>query len=144
MLSLDFSPHSLEVQRQVVIEEFKQRNLNQPYGDASHLIREMAYQDHPYRWPTIGKEISHIANATLEEVKAFFYRFYAPNNAILAVSGHISFEETVRLAENGSDRFLPAKSLAGTFRQKNTDCHPPENRYTECTGRYALHGFSHV
>ncbi|MCD7817045.1 MAG: insulinase family protein, partial [Bacteroides sp.] len=99
MLSLDFSPHSLEVQRQVVIEEFKQRNLNQPYGDTSHLIREMAYQDHPYRWPTIGKEISHIANATLEEVKAFFYRFYAPNNAILAVSGHISFEETIRLAE---------------------------------------------
>lgn len=99
MLSLDFSPHSLEVQRQVVIEEFKQRNLNQPYGDASHLIREMAYQDHPYQWPTIGKEISHIANATLEEVKAFFYRFYAPNNAILAVSGHISFDDTIRLAE---------------------------------------------
>ena len=67
MLSLDFSPQSLEVQRQVVIEEFKQRNLNQPYGDASHLLREMAYQDHPYRWPTIGKEISHIANATLDE-----------------------------------------------------------------------------
>lgn len=99
MLSLDFSPQSLEVQRQVVIEEFKQRNLNQPYGDAAHLLREMAYQNHPYRWPTIGKEISHIANATLEEVKSFFYRFYAPNNAILAVTGHISFDETVRLAE---------------------------------------------
>lgn len=99
MLSLSFSPQSLEVQRQVVIEEFKQRNLNQPYGDASHLLREMAYQNHPYRWPTIGKEISHIANATMEEVKSFFYRFYAPNNAILSVSGHISFEETVRLAE---------------------------------------------
>ena len=99
MLSLDFNPKSLEVQRQVVIEEFKQRNLNQPYGDASHLIRELAYESHPYRWPTIGKEISHIAQATLEEVKDFFYRFYAPNNAILAVTGHISFEETVRLAE---------------------------------------------
>lgn len=99
MLGLDFSPQSLEVQRQVVIEEFKQRNLNQPYGDASHLLRDMAYQHHPYRWPTIGKEISHIANATLEEVKAFFYRFYAPNNAILSVTGHISFEDTVRLAE---------------------------------------------
>ena len=99
MLSLDFSPQSLEVQRQVVIEEFKQRNLNQPYGDASHLLREMAYQHHPYRWPTIGKEISHIANATLEEVKEFFYRFYAPNNAILSVTGHISFEDTLRLAE---------------------------------------------
>lgn len=99
MLSLDFSPKSLEIQRQVVIEEFKQRNLNQPYGDASHLLRELAYESHPYRWPTIGKEIAHIAQATLEEVKDFFYRFYAPNNAILAVTGHISFEETIRLAE---------------------------------------------
>ena len=99
MLSLEFSPRSLEVQRQVVTEEFKQRCLNQPYGDVSHLMREMAYQVHPYQWPTIGKEISHITNATLEEVKDFFYRFYAPNNAILAVTGHISFEETIRLAE---------------------------------------------
>lgn len=99
MLSLEFSPQSLEVQRQVVIEEFKQRHLNQPYGDASHLVRDMAYKKHPYRWPTIGLDISHIANATMEEVKNFFYRFYAPNNAILAVSGNISFDETVRLAE---------------------------------------------
>lgn len=99
MLSLDFSPKSLEVQRQVVIEEFKQRNLNQPYGDASHLLRELAYESHPYRWPTIGKEIAHIAHATLEEVKDFFYRFYAPNNAILAVTGHITFDETIRLAQ---------------------------------------------
>ncbi len=99
MLSLAFSPESLEVQRQVVMEEFKQRNLNQPYGDASHLTRAMAYQVHPYRWPTIGLELSHIANATLEDVKAFFYRFYAPNNAVLAVAGNISFDEVVRLAE---------------------------------------------
>lgn len=99
MLSLDFNPQSLEVQQQVVIEEFKQRNLNQPYGDVSHLMRELSYQVHPYRWPTIGKDISHIANATLDEVKDFFFRFYAPNNAILAVTGHISFEETVALAE---------------------------------------------
>ena len=99
MLSLEFSPRSLEVQRQVVTEEFKQRCLNQPYGDVSHLMRSLAYKVHPYQWPTIGKEISHITNATLEEVKDFFYRFYAPNNAILAVSGHISFEETIRLAE---------------------------------------------
>lgn len=110
MLSLDFSPQSLEVQRQVVIEEFKQRNLNQPYGDAAHFLREMAYQSHPYRWPTIGKEISHIANATLEEVKSFFYRFYAPNNAILAVTGHISFDETVRLAEKWFGP-IPARAI---------------------------------
>lgn len=99
MLSLDFNEKSLEVQRNVVIEEFKQRNLNQPYGDSSHIIREMAYKTHPYMWPTIGKEISHIENATLQEVKDFFYHFYAPNNAILAVSGHISFDETIRLAK---------------------------------------------
>lgn len=78
MLSLDFNPRSLEVQRQVVIEEFKQRNLNQPYGDASHLLRALAYKVHPYRWPTIGKEISHIANATSEEVQAFFSAIMLP------------------------------------------------------------------
>lgn len=130
MLSLDFSPKSLEVQRQVVIEEFKQRNLNQPYGDASHLLRELAYESHPYRWPTIGKEIAHIAQATLEEVKDFFYRFYAPNNAILAVTGHISFEETIRLAEkwfgpiparNISPRQLPAEKPQTAVRLKTVE-----------------------
>lgn len=130
MLSLDFSPKSLEVQRQVVIEEFKQRNLNQPYGDASHLLRELAYESHPYRWPTIGKEIAHIAQATLEEVKDFFFRFYAPNNAILAVTGHISFEETIRLAEkwfgpiparNISPRQLPVEKPQTTVRRKTVE-----------------------
>ena len=130
MLSLDFSPKSLEVQRQVVIEEFKQRNLNQPYGDASHLLRELAYESHPYRWPTIGKEIAHIAQATLEEVKDFFFRFYAPNNAILAVTGHISFEETIRLAEkwfgpiparNIPPRQLPAEKPQTAVRRKTVE-----------------------
>lgn len=130
MLSLDFSPKSLEVQRQVVIEEFKQRNLNQPYGDASHLLRELAYESHPYRWPTIGKEIAHIAQATLEEVKDFFFRFYTPNNAILAVTGHISFEETIRLAEkwfgpiparNISPRQLPAEKPQTAVRRKTVE-----------------------
>lgn len=130
MLSLDFNPKSLDVQRQVVIEEFKQRNLNQPYGDASHLIREMAYQTHPYQWPTIGKEISHIANATLDEVKEFFYRFYAPNNAILAVTGHISLEETIRLAEkwfgpiparNVPKRNLPKEVQQTAIRRKTVE-----------------------
>lgn len=115
MLSLDFSPQSLEVQRQVVIEEFKQRCLNQPYGDAVHLLRGMAYLHHPYRWPTIGKEISHIANATMEEVRDFFSRFYAPNNAVLAVTGHISFDDTVRFARKWfgpiSMRDIPGRAL---------------------------------
>lgn len=136
MLSLDFNPKSLEVQRQVVIEEFKQRNLNQPYGDASHLLRELAYESHPYRWPTIGKEISHIAHATLEEVKDFFYRFYAPNNAILAVTGHISFEETVRLAEKWfgpiparkiTPRHLPKEQPQTAIRRKTVERKVPVN-----------------
>lgn len=99
MLELAFSPQSLEVQRGVVMEEFKQRCLNQPYGDVGHLIRSLAYRVHPYRWPTIGKDLSHIEQATLEEVKTFFYRHYAPNNAVLAVTGNISWDETVRLTE---------------------------------------------
>lgn len=99
MLSLDFNERSLEVQRGVVMEEFKQRCLNQPYGDVGHLLRPFAYKEHPYQWPTIGKELSHIANATLDEVKDFFFRFYAPNNAVLAVTGNISFEEAVALTE---------------------------------------------
>lgn len=134
MLSLDFNPQSLEVQRQVVIEEFKQRNLNQPYGDAPHLIREMAYLTHPYRWPTIGKEISHIANATLEEVRTFFYKHYAPNNAILAVTGHITFDETVRLAEKWfgpiparviAERNLPKEQPQTSMRRKTVERHVP-------------------
>lgn len=99
MLSLSFNPNSLDVQRQVVIEEFKQRCLNQPYGDAGHLMRAMAYKVHPYQWPTIGKKIDYIAQATMSEVKDFFFRFYAPNNAILVVTGNISFDETKALAE---------------------------------------------
>ncbi|HBO76435.1 MAG TPA: peptidase M16, partial [Marinilabiliales bacterium] len=83
----------------VVIEEFKQRYLNQPYGDWNLLLRPMTYKVHPYQWPTIGKEISHIENATLEEVKEFFFGFYAPNNAILSVAGNITKKEVETLAE---------------------------------------------
>ena len=99
MLCLDFSSKSLEVQRGVVMEEFKQRCLNRPYGDTGHLLRPLVYKEHPYQWPTIGKELNHIAQATLQEVEDFFFSFYAPNNAILAVTGNITFEEAVWLAE---------------------------------------------
>ena len=99
MLELAFSSQSLEVQRGVVMEEFKQRCLNQPYGDVGHLLRPLAYRVHPYRWPTIGKELSHIADATLDEVKSFFFHHYAPNNAVLVVTGNISWDETLRLTE---------------------------------------------
>lgn len=126
MLSLDFNPRSLEVQRQVVIEEFKQRNLNQPYGDASHLLRALAYKVHPYQWPTIGKEISHIAQATPEEVQAFFFKYYAPDNAILAVTGNITFQQTVALAEKWFGpiprRHVPARSIPHEPKQTEERC----------------------
>jgi len=99
MLSLAFSEKSLEVQRNVVIEEFKQRYLNQPYGDVWLLLRPMAYKVHPYLWDTIGKEISHIENAKIEDVKKFFAKFYCPNNAIMVVAGNVELDEVKRLAE---------------------------------------------
>jgi predicted Zn-dependent peptidase len=99
MLSLAFTPKSLEVQRQVVIEEFKQNYLNQPYGDIHLLLRPLAYKEHPYQWPTIGKEVSHIEEATMEEVKAFFYKHYAPNNAILVVAGDVELDQIKALSE---------------------------------------------
>jgi predicted Zn-dependent peptidase len=99
MLSLSFAPEVLEVQRSVVIEEFKQRYLNQPYGDAWLKLRPLAYQVHPYRWATIGKEISHIEQATIEDVKAFFYKFYIPNNAYLCVAGNVTIEQVYQLCK---------------------------------------------
>ncbi|WP_027003938.1 M16 family metallopeptidase [Hugenholtzia roseola] len=99
MLALDFSEEPLEVQRKVVIEEFKQRYLNQPYGDVWLKLRPLAYQQHPYRWATIGKEISHIEQATLQDVKDFFYRYYLPNNAIAVVAGNVTTEQVEALAQ---------------------------------------------
>ncbi len=116
MLSLTFTEKSLEVQRQVVIEEFKQNYLNQPYGDVWLLLRPLAYQVHPYKWATIGKEISHIENATMQEVKDFFNTYYTPNNAILSVAGNIELNEIKQLTEkwfgsissgNNNNRNLP-------------------------------------
>lgn len=98
MLALDFSDRPLSVQRAVVIEEFKERVLNQPYGEVNHLILEMMYGEHPYSWPTIGKEPAHIDKVTLEDVRRWFFDHYAPNNAILSVCGNISFERTRELA----------------------------------------------
>jgi zinc protease len=99
MLSLSFDPKVLEVQRSVVIEEFKQRYLNQPYGDVWLHLRPLAYQVHPYKWPTIGKEVFHIENATMEDVKSFFFKYYIPNNAFLVVAGNVKTEEIKLLVE---------------------------------------------
>jgi predicted Zn-dependent peptidase len=99
MLELAFSKKSLDVQRNVVIEEFKQRQLNQPYGDVWPLLRQLAYKVHPYQWPTIGREISHIEKATMQQVKDFFFAHYAPDNAVLVVTGDVEFEQIMILAE---------------------------------------------
>lgn len=99
MLSLAFSDKALEVQRNVVMEEFKQVCLNQPYGDLGHHMSALAYKVHPYRTPVIGKELGHIESVTQEQVREFFRTHYAPNNAVLAVTGNITLDETRRLAE---------------------------------------------
>jgi zinc protease len=99
MLTLAFSEKSLEVQRKVVIEEFKEHYINKPYGDVWFKLREMAYKQHPYRWLTIGKELSHIENASLQDVKNFFWKHYRPQNAILVVGGHVKTEQVRQLAE---------------------------------------------
>ncbi len=99
MLSLAFSEKSLAVQKKVVCEEFKEHYLNKPYGDVWHKMRELAYTVHPYRWMTIGKELSHVENAHIDDVKAFFFKHYRPVNAILVVAGNVKTEQVKQLAE---------------------------------------------
>lgn len=122
MLGLSFSEQSLEVQRNVVCEEFKQRNLNRPYGDVDELIRNMVFKKHPYQWLTIGKELSHIQNTTIADVKEWFFSHYAPNNAILSIVGNISLERTKVLVEKyfGS---IPSRTIADR-------CYEPEPKQT--------------
>jgi zinc protease len=135
MLSLAFGQKSLDVQKGVVIEEFKQRYLNQPYGNAMHHLRSMAYKVHPYQWPTIGKEISHIENATIEDVKDFFYSHYVPNNCILVVAGNVTESQIKTLAEKW---FGPIPS--GKVPTRNIPQEPPqtEKRHEEITGRVPM------
>src|SRR6476660_3234760 len=99
MMSLAFSKKSLEVQRKVVSEEFKEHYINKPYGDAWHKMRELAYTTHPYRWMTIGKNLDHIEHAKLDDVKNFFFKHYTPANAILVVAGKVTTDEVRRMAE---------------------------------------------
>jgi zinc protease len=120
MLGLDFSQKNLDTQKSVVIEEFNQRYLNQPYGDAILKLRPLAFKVHPYRWPAIGRDINHIADFDLENIKEFFYSHYAPNNAILTITGKITFDCAVNLTEkwfgpvpgrNISPRNLPSEPV---------------------------------
>jgi zinc protease len=136
LLSLAFSEKSLEVQRSVVIEEFKQRYLNQPYGDVWLLLRPLAYKVHPYLWCTIGKEIKHIEEARMEDVKAFFKKQYTPSNAILVVAGHIDPIEVKALAakwfgtipaEPKPLRALPAEPEQTEYRNLHVTREVPSN-----------------
>jgi predicted Zn-dependent peptidase len=128
MLSLAFDAKSLEVQRSVVIEEFKQRYLNQPYGDVWLLLRPLIYKVHPYKWATIGKEIKHIEDATMADVKAFFKEHYNPSNAILVVAGDVEVEQVKQLAEKW---FEPID--AGIKPKRNLPAEPPQTEYRSLT-----------
>ena len=99
MLELDFSQRNLDTQKKVVIEEFKQRYLNQPYGDSILKLRPLAYKVHPYRWPTIGMDISHIENADIETIKKFYFSHYAPQKAIMTLAGNITPDKAIKLSE---------------------------------------------
>ena len=124
MLSLAFTPKSLEVQRQVVIEEFKQRYLNQPYGDAWLQLRPLAYQKHPYRWATIGKNIKHIEDATMDDVRAFFKKHYHPGNAILCIVGNF---ELATIKEKVAHYFGNIPAQAKSPRQLTAE--PPQQKF---------------
>lgn len=120
MFGLNINEHSLEVQKNVVVEEFNQRYLNQPYGDLWLLLRKLAYNVHPYQWPTIGKDTSHITNAVLDDVSDFYKKFYSPNNAILSVTGDFDHRYIFELAQKWFGD-LPAQYLGnGTIPQEPT------------------------
>ena len=128
MLSLAFTPKSLEIQRSVVIEEFKQRYLNQPYGDVWLQLRPLAYQVHPYKWATIGKEISHIEDATMEEVKGFFQKHYNPSNAILCIAGNFDLDGVKKMVNKWYGDIPPGEKYHRTLPQE-----PQQNEFREKT-----------
>lgn len=134
MMCLNFDERVLEIQRKVVLEEFKETCLNQPYGDVWHHISDMAYKVHPYRWPTIGKIPRHVEEATLEDVKSFYYRYYRPNNAILTIAGPINAEKVRKNVEKWfgdiprgevPPRSLPKEPPQTAFQQRINQANVP-------------------
>lgn len=120
MIELGFSEEKLRIQKNVVTEEFRQSYLNQPYGDIWLLLRPLVYKVHPYQWPTIGKSTEHVQNATLDQVKSFFYKFYRPDNAIMVISGNVEATKVLEMVKkwfgdippgNRESRSLPAEPL---------------------------------
>lgn len=141
MLSLAFSEKSLEVQRKVVCEEFKEHYINKPYGDAWFKMRELAYKTHPYRWMTIGKELSHIEDAQLSDVKQFFFKHYRPVNAILVVAGNVKTAQIRQLAEKWFgdipagekyDRQLPQEPVQKEARKLEVRAEVPLDALYKC------------
>ncbi len=141
MLSLAFGEKSLDVQRKVVSEEFKEHYLTKPYGDVWHKMRELAYTTHPYRWMTIGKELSHIENANLEDVKAFFFKYYRPVNAILVVAGNVTTEKVKELAQKWFgdipagekyERHLPEEPVQTVPRRLEIKAKVPVDAFYKC------------
>jgi len=141
MKSLSFDPKVLEVQRKVVIEEFKQRYLDQPFGDAWLKLRPLAYHSHPYKWATIGKDISHIEEASMADVKEFFDRFYHPGNAIMVVAGDVSVTQVKSLCNKWF-----ADISAGPKNQRNLPIEPfqEEERLIEVTAKVPVDAFYQV
>ena len=146
MLSLAFSKKSLEVQRKVVCEEFKEHYINKPYGDVWHKMRKLAYTTHPYQWMTIGASLNHIENATLEDVKGFFFKHYTPCNAILVVAGNISSAKVMELAEKWFgpipagekyDRNLPIEPKQTAARSQEVKANVPLDALYKCWHIYS-------
>ncbi|MEO7266165.1 MAG: pitrilysin family protein [Ferruginibacter sp.] len=146
MLSLAFSKKSLEVQRKVVSEEFKEHYINKPYGDVWHQLREMAYTTHPYRWMTIGKELKHIEDVVLDDVKAFFQKHYTPSNAILVVAGNVELDTVKELTEKWFEplpagnhylRNLPLEPAQTAPRFKEVKADVPLDALYKCWHMYA-------
>ncbi len=121
MKQLNFSKKALDVQRKVVVEEFKETCLNEPYGDVWHHLSDLAYKVHPYQWPTIGKVPKHVEDATLEDVKSFFYKFYRPNNAILVIAGNVKKETVVQQVEKWFGDIKP-----GEIFERKLPTEPPQ------------------
>ncbi|GAB3929102.1 M16 family metallopeptidase [Larkinella terrae] len=141
MLGLSFDPTVLDVQQKVVIEEFKQRYLNQPYGDVWLKLRPLAYKVHPYQWATIGKDISHIENATLDDVKHFFYTHYLPNNANLVVGGNVTVEQVKQLCKKWFEPIPAGKVPVRNLPQEPVQT---EARFLETTAEVPLNALYKV
>ncbi|MGC4235719.1 MAG: pitrilysin family protein [Niabella sp.] len=138
MLSLAFSEKSLEVQRKVVCEEFKEHYIDKPYGDAWFKMRELAYKNHPYKWMTIGRELSHIEEARLEDVKKFFFRYYRPNNAIMVVAGNVETATVRQLAEKWFGSIEPGEKYIRNLPPEEAQ---PEARVEEVSAEVPLDAF---